>query len=48
MCYNYSLTVFPTREDYKAILKKEDTFQKKFLINSFELKKMPVITNKDP
>lgn len=48
MCYNYSLTVFPTREDYKAILKKGDTFQKKFLINSFELKKMPVITNKDP
>ncbi len=48
MCYNYSLTVFPTREDYKAVMNKEDTFQKKFLINSFELQKMPVITNKEP
>jgi len=48
MCYNYSLTVFPTKENYKAVLKKGDEFQKKFIVNSFDLKIMPVITNKDP
>ena len=48
MCYNYSLTVFPTKDDYNAVLKKGDEFQKKFIVNSFDIKKMPVITNKDP
>lgn len=32
MCYNYSLTVFPTKDDYNAVLKKGDTFQKKNLL----------------
>jgi putative SOS response-associated peptidase YedK len=42
------LTVFPTKDDYNAILKKEDKFESKYIVNSFDRQKMPVITNKNP
>jgi putative SOS response-associated peptidase YedK len=48
MCYNYSLTVFPNKDDYNAILKKEDKFENRYIVNSFDNQKMPVITNKNP
>ena len=47
ICCNYSLTIYPTIEDYNATFRDEDTFQKKFYVNSYSIPKMPIITNED-